>query len=118
MGILVVEDDQPLREAFEVVFRDFGYEVTTAENGQQALELIRSARPTFILIDLVMPVMSGYRLIETLQTDATLADIPMVAMTACSSTAPVNVQVLRKPFRADAALEVIRAYCGPPSQRS
>lgn len=112
MDILVVEDDPPLREAFAHVLRAFGYEVSTAENGEQALEHIRSERPGFMFIDLVMPVMSGFRLIETLRTDAALSDIPMVAMTACSSTAPVGVKVIRKPFGAAAALELVRAYCG------
>ncbi len=112
MDILVVEDDPPLREAFAHVLRAFGYEVTTAENGEQALERIRSERPGFMFIDLLMPVMSGFRLIETLRTDAAFSNIPMVAMTACSSTAPVGVKVIRKPFGAAAALELVRAYCG------
>jgi CheY-like chemotaxis protein len=120
--ILVVEDDQPLREAFELVFRELGYEVTTAANGQQALEHIRHQRPSFMFIDLVMPVMSGFRLIEMLQTDASLADIPMVAMTACSLTAPCGIKVMRKPFATDTAIELVRLHCGdpprPPAARS
>jgi CheY-like chemotaxis protein len=112
--ILVVEDDPTLREAFELVFREMGYEVATAANGEQALEHIRLQRPTFMFIDLVMPVMSGFRLIEMLQTDASLSDIPMVAMTACSVTAPVGVKVMRKPFRTDTALELVRLHCGDP----
>jgi CheY-like chemotaxis protein len=112
MDILVVEDDPPLREAFAHVLRAFGYEVTTAENGEQALERIRTERPGFMFIDLLMPVMSGFRLIETLRTDEALSDIPMVAMTACSSTAPVGVKVIRKPFGASAALELVRTHCG------
>ena len=112
MDILVVEDDPPLREAFAHVLRAFGYEVTTAENGEQTLESIRSERPGFMFIDLLMPVMSGFRLIETLRTDEAFSNIPMVAMTACSSTAPVGVKVIRKPFGAAAALELVRAYCG------
>ena len=114
MPILVAEDDQMLREAFELVFREMGYEVATAANGEQALEHIRLQRPTFMFIDLVMPVMSGFRLIETLQTDASLANIPMVAMTACSVTAPVGVKVMHKPFPTDAAVELVRAHCGDP----
>ncbi len=117
MDILVVEDDPPLREAFAHVLRAFGYDVTTAENGQEALEHIRSERPGFMFIDLVMPVMSGFRLIETLRTDAALSDIPMVAMTACSTTAPVDVEVMRKPFGAAAALELVRTHCGVRTPR-
>jgi CheY-like chemotaxis protein len=117
MDILVVEDDPPLREAFAHVLGALGYEVTTAENGEQALERIRSERPGFMFIDLLMPVMSGFRLIETLRTDADFAGIPMVAMTASSSTAPVGVKVIRKPFGAAAALELVRAYCGDRAPR-
>src|SRR5258706_7951932 len=114
MDILVVEDDQPLREAFEHVFTQMGYEVATAANGQLALERIRTERPSLIFVDLVMPVMSGFRFIEALQTDTEFANIPMVAMTACSVTAPVGVKVMRKPFRTGAALELVRAHCGDP----
>jgi CheY-like chemotaxis protein len=117
MDILVVEDDPPLREAFAHVLRAFGYEVTTAENGEQALERIRSERPGFMFIDLLMPVMSGFRLIETLRTDADFAGIPMVAMTACASTAPVGVKVIRSPL-GPPPRSSSRAFCGdraPPS---
>jgi CheY-like chemotaxis protein len=112
MSILVVEDDQPLREAFESVFREHGYDVTTAKNGEEALHSIRQERPSFIFIDLVMPVMSGFRLIEALKLDATLADIPMVAMTASRATAPVPVPVVRKPFATSTALALVRPHCG------
>src|SRR5438552_15189056 len=110
--ILVVEDDLSLREAFELVFRELGYEVSTAANGEQALEHIRHQRPTFMFIDLVMPVMSGFRLIEMLKTDASLADIPIVAMTASSVTAPVRVKAMRKPLSTDAPLELGRPHRG------
>jgi CheY-like chemotaxis protein len=119
MDVLVVEDDPPLREAFAYVFRSFGYEVTTAENGEQALERIRCERPGFMFIDLVMPVMNGFRLIEALRTDSRLADIPLVAMTACNSSAPVGVKVMRKPFGAQTALELVREHLGErPTSRS
>jgi len=114
MRILVVEDDRPLREALAAVLREFGYEVATAENGAQALERIDRERPNLIFVDLVMPIMSGFRLIQTLQTDSTLADIPTVAMTACSFTAPVGVEVMRKPFPTELVLEIVRTHCGNP----
>jgi CheY-like chemotaxis protein len=110
MSILVVEDDPAVREAFACVFREHGYDVATAENGEQALARIRDRRPCFIFIDLVMPVMSGFQLIETLKTDASLADIPMVAMTASPCRMPLAVRVMKKPFGTDAAFELIRAH--------
>src|SRR5262245_35805554 len=102
MTILIVEDDKPLRETFEAVLREMGYPVTSARNGKEALERIRAQRPSFMFIDLVMPVMDGFSLIETLRTDSDLSTIPFVAMTASWSSRAPGVHIMKKPFRAEA----------------
>ena len=114
MGILIVEDDKLLRETFEGVLRELGYAVASAENGQKGLEQIRRNRPCFIFIDLLMPVMNGFELIDELLTDAELSKIPIVAMTASWSSKPNGVALMRKPFRAEAAIDLIRSHCGDP----
>lgn len=58
-GIFVVEDDLALNEAYSLLLRQAGYEVRTAFNGQEALEVLREWRPSLIFLDLRMPVMDG-----------------------------------------------------------
>jgi CheY-like chemotaxis protein len=112
MTILIVEDDKPLRETFADVLRQVGYRVAAAENGREALDRIRVERPTFIFVDLVMPVMSGFELIEALKADHDLSTIPIVAMTASGAAAAPGAMLVKKPFRAEAAVKLIEMHSG------
>src|SRR4051812_2704832 len=59
--ILLVEDEPDVREAVQSILEDQGYRVTAAENGWEALELLRSGRaPDVIVLDLRMPIMDGW----------------------------------------------------------
>lgn len=57
--ILVVEDDQPLNDAYKIILEQAGYEVRTALNGQEALDAVQKTDPDIILLDLRMPVLDG-----------------------------------------------------------
>src|SRR5690348_15298251 len=103
MSILIVEDDRPLREAFERFLSEMGYRVMSAENGREAIERIRAERPAFIFVDLIMPVMNGYELINELKSDAALSTIPLVAMSASWSSKTPGVPLMKKPFPAEVA---------------
>ena len=78
--ILVVDDDPGIRDVVTMVLRDEGFPVATATNGRQALASITAARPELVLLDLNMPVMTGWEVLSQLQ--AALAGIPVVVMTA------------------------------------
>jgi CheY-like chemotaxis protein len=110
MTILIVEDDKPLRETFADILRQVGYRVISAENGRDALARIRAERPTFIFIDLIMPVMNGFELIQVLKADSELATIPIVAMTASGATTAPGALLMKKPFRAEAAVGLIEMH--------
>lgn len=118
MTIFIVEDDKPLRETFTEVLRENGYRVAAAGNGSEALEYIRAHRPSFIFIDLVMPVMNGVELIHALKSDSELSTIPVVAMTASGATSAPGVMFMKKPFSADVAVGLIEMFCGSPSRHS
>jgi CheY-like chemotaxis protein len=62
--VLVVDDDTPTREAVEAILDDEGYEVRTAQHGQEALERLASWTPDAILLDMRMPVMDGWAFAE------------------------------------------------------
>lgn len=81
--ILVVEDDSDIRETLQQVLELEGYRVATAANGHEGLAALETGeRPSLILLDLMMPVMSGAEMLDHLRTDERLADIPVVVVTA------------------------------------
>jgi CheY-like chemotaxis protein len=111
--VLIVEDDFDIRETLQQLIECGGYPVLTAANGQDALDLLGSApRPGLILLDLMMPVMSGYRFLTELRRHPTLADVPVVVVTA----APVQVAnvagILRKPPELEELIRVVEHFCG------
>src|SRR5690349_17837644 len=112
MTIFIVEDDKPLRETFADVLRQVGYRVAAAANGREALERIRADRPSFIFVDLLMPIMNGFELIQALKADQQLSSIPIAAMTASGATTAPGVILMKKPFRAEAAVALIEMYGG------
>lgn len=81
--VLVVDDDFDLRHTMREVLQDEGYVVATAANGREALELLRrSAPPRVMVLDLMMPVMDGWELLDELKRDSELAGIPVVVISA------------------------------------
>jgi CheY-like chemotaxis protein len=82
--LLVVDDDPAIRETLADLLQDEGYVVMTAINGKEALTRLRagSARPCVILLDLMMPVMSGAEFYAEMRSDPALADIPVVVISA------------------------------------
>ncbi len=77
---LIVDDDGDARDLLERLARRMNYQTITAENGAEAIELARAHRPEVILLDLHMPVMNGWTLLETLRADADLASIPTIVV--------------------------------------
>ncbi len=112
--VLLVDDDDAIRETLSMILQDHGYEVRTAEHGVDALEVIGShGEPCFALVDLMMPVMDGVELIEKLKSDPRLATIPVVAFSGGSSVAPpAGTKLLRKPLGSDVILREIQQHCG------
>ncbi len=107
--ILVVEDDQALREAIAEILLDEGLEVARSANGWDALTKLRSGlRPHLILLDLMMPVMDGWEFRSEQLKDPELAQIPVVVMTAAGKMKPIDSRaVMQKPFRLEELLSVL-----------
>lgn len=66
--VLIVEDERPLAHALELKLRHEGFEATIATNGQECLDLIDAQTFDVILLDMMMPVMDGFQVLEHLQT--------------------------------------------------
>ena len=81
--VLIVDDNSTGRELLrDMIELDGDFEILTAANGVEALEVARRERPDLILMDLHMPAMDGYETTENLKKDAQTAGIPVVALTA------------------------------------
>lgn len=84
--VLVVDDERDNLEVITRLLQFLGSSVITAENGVEALEKLETEKPTFILSDLLMPEMDGWKLFEKIRKDATNAQIPIIAVTASTMT--------------------------------
>jgi len=83
--VLIIEDEVPYRKIYSRKFEVAGYEVQTAANGQEGLEKMRAFHPDIVFTDLMMPQMDGFHLLDAVQADATLSDIPIVVLTNLST---------------------------------
>lgn len=110
--LLIVDDDDAIRETLALVLEDEGYQVRTACDGLHAIESISSELPCVILLDLMMPNMDGWQVFEALQADPKLARVPVCVMTAVPDRAPTGAAcVLPKPLRLETLLQAVRAHC-------
>lgn len=80
--VLIVDDHYDNLTVAQTTLEYFGAEVHIACDGQEGLDLIENVRPTVILLDLSMPVMTGWEMFEHLRNNPDTADIPIVAVTA------------------------------------
>jgi CheY-like chemotaxis protein len=116
--ILLVEDDEALRDVLAEVLADEGYHVECAANGREALEsLARCAcPPDLILLDLMMPVMDGWSFREAQQLDPRLARIPTVVLSASYPPDSPRIRSLRaemvlsKPISAERLARMLRRF--------
>lgn len=80
--VLLVEDDNNLREIFEMRLQADGYQTLTANNGEEALEVAMREKPDLIVADVMMPKLSGFEMLETLRAAPGGSDIKVIMMTA------------------------------------
>lgn len=111
MGILVVDDDDGIRESLKWILEDAGYRVSLAADGRDALDLLgRIALPDLVLVDLRMPIMDGHQLIQALRANPRYTDIPIIAFSAAAVGAPPpEVPLLKKPIGIDELLSAVLA---------
>jgi CheY-like chemotaxis protein len=79
--ILAVEDDKYLSSIYQMKLKNQGYQVELAANGGEGLEKAKSFKPDLILLDLIMPVMDGYAMLNELKKDPQLKGIKVIILT-------------------------------------
>jgi two-component system, chemotaxis family, chemotaxis protein CheY len=112
--VLVVEDDQELRDVIEWALADAGYPVTAAENGAVALRAIEHRAPGAILLDMRMPVMDGWMFAQSYR-DLPGPHAPIIVLTAARDAAEWAEQIraadyLAKPFELDELLRTLKRH--------
>jgi len=114
--IMVVDDEAHIQHVVSLKLRNAGYEVMTASDGEEALELITQNLPDLVITDLQMPYMTGLELCQALKKNAATANIPALMLTARGyALAPGEIertnirQVMTKPFSPRQVLEVVES---------
>jgi CheY-like chemotaxis protein len=115
--VLIVDDEEGAREALREVVEMVGCSAIVATNGAEALELVAEHRPCLMILDLVMPVMTGVQVIEALRKDPTLGDLSIVVSTSAPGRAPPGVPVLAKPIDIAALWACLRRSCSCTAHR-
>jgi CheY-like chemotaxis protein len=116
-SVLVVDDDDPIRETLCELLTEEGYDVHHAADGRQALDRLRTGlRPCVILLDLMMPVMDGASFRAAQLEDPALKGIPVVLVTAAGHQVAMTVPaqaILHKPLNIEEVLEKVALFCRP-----
>jgi two-component system, OmpR family, alkaline phosphatase synthesis response regulator PhoP len=87
--VLAVDDEPNIRRLMEVNLQRAGYRVGTAADGREALAKIREERPDMVVLDVMMPQMDGFELLQILKQDPETAGIPVIMLTAKAQDADV-----------------------------
>jgi len=119
--VLVVDDDSDCRESLQILLESHGIRARTAVNGRQALEQIRSGPiPCLILLDNLMPVMTGEEFLAVRKLDPEIASVPVLMVSAWDyfrgKDRELNVQgFAKKPYDPEALVGMVRRYWDEPA---
>jgi CheY-like chemotaxis protein len=106
--VLIVEDEPDIRDSLREVLEDEGYAVAVASNGKEGLaQLSLLPKPCVVVLDIIMPVMSGNELYDAMQADPELAKIPVLVSTSDPTRAPSGVLIMKKPIDVDRFLDAV-----------
>jgi len=120
--ILIVDDEAHIRILLErtlIDFEDEGVEILMAENGEEALKLIKSEKPNLVFLDVMMPKMNGFDVCHTVKNELKMADVYIIMLTAKGQEydkqkgADVGADVyMTKPFDPDEIYDKVEEVLG------
>jgi len=117
--VLIADDDPSIVISLEYLLRNAGYRVLVARDGQETYECIVRDRPDLVLLDLMLPRMSGYEVCERVRGDPATRDIPIVMLTAkgreverAKGMALGASDYVTKPFSTSELLQHVRRHLG------
>jgi CheY-like chemotaxis protein len=115
-NILIVEDELEVRENLKMFLELEGFQIFSANNGKEALAILRTMpTPCLILLDLLMPVMTGREFLEKKLQEGRLADIPVYVVSGIANPPHLvgTVGFVQKPIELDGLLRKVEEYCAP-----
>src|SRR5260370_34440732 len=121
---LVVEDEKDNREIRRDLLANAGYELTEAENGEEAIAAIAKRRQNLILMDIQLPIIDGYEATRRIRTNPDLRSVPIIAVTSCALAGDEDKALAAgcdgyvSPYSPRDLLAKIRAYLGWVSRSS
>ena len=117
--VLVVEDKASLTQMLQFLFLSRGLDVQIAFNGEEALEKARESHPDLILLDIMMPKMDGFEVLERLKGSDDTSEIPVIMLTARKSRDDMRkamdlgaVEYITKPFKAVEVVDKVLRHVG------
>ncbi|MGZ8281515.1 MAG: response regulator [Allosphingosinicella sp.] len=112
---LVIDDDPLARDLMRRWLSRLGYSILTAETGEAGFELAREHKPNVIILDVLMPGIDGYQVLEMLRADKELSTIPVVIVSVCDDRSAAlkagACEALTKPVQPKALEQVLDVYC-------
>ncbi len=90
LTVLVVEDNRDLRLMYRAILTNAGYEVLEADDGEVGWHLARERRPDLVLLDIRLPKLNGYEVLERIRAEETIRDVPVIVFSAAGS--PQDIQ--------------------------
>ena len=108
--ILIVDDEAAIRQVVGEILEDEGYRPRGAANSDEAMREMARRAPSLVLLDFVMPQMSGWTFLERMRAVPALGDVPVVAISALSVAHPGVSAALRKPFDLPSLLQTVERF--------
>jgi len=116
-AILVADDDPDILSIVSMSLETQGYTVYKAANGREAVDLAKQQHPDLVLMDMMMPIVSGYEAVAELKADAATRDITIVGLSAKAMATDMERATdvgidgyITKPFRIAQVLTVVESY--------
>jgi len=115
--VLIVDDERSILAVLRIKLKVSGYDILTASNGEEALDLVKSARPDLMLLDVIMPGMDGFEVLEKLRA---FSELPVIVISARSENGEKALSLgandfLAKPLDVDEMVRKIRGLLGQKS---
>jgi CheY-like chemotaxis protein len=107
MQLLLVEDEVAIRDRMRDALEGAGYNVVVAADGLEAIHRLAECRPFVVILDLILPLLSGSEVYQTMQNTPELEDVPVVITTSDSTESPAGVPTLAKPVDLEVLLRMV-----------
>jgi len=118
--ILFIEDERGLHQTFQDLFKGKDYELVSAFDGEAGLAMAKSEKPDLILLDLILPKLHGFQVLEKIKEDAETRDIPLIVLTNLEGMGDVEkalelgatTYLVKANYSLDEVLEKVRKALG------